>query len=89
MSVKGRKQFLEVVAENQLVVRYVKLLRMPLFLTVLDDELKKYDDSVWEKESSVKETALEAMPVNLQLFSFPQEEIDSVVEQCVTEFMKK
>ena len=47
MSVKGRKQFLEAVAEDQLVVQYVKLFRLPLFLTVLDDELKKYDDAVW------------------------------------------
>ena len=41
MSDKGRKQFLEAVAENQQVVQYVKLFRMPLFLTVLDDELER------------------------------------------------
>ena len=41
MSGKGRKQFLEAVAENQSIISYVKLFRMPLFLTVLDEELKK------------------------------------------------
>lgn len=89
MSVKGRKQFLEAVAENQQVVQYVKLFRMPLFLTVLDDELKKYDDSLWEKESTARETAFQVMPATLRQFSFPQEEIDQVIDQCVTDFMKK
>ena len=87
MSVKGRKAFLEVVAANQLVIQYVKLFRMPLFLTVLDDELKKTDDSVWENESAVREAAFRVMPVTLQQFSVPQEEIDQVIDQCVTEFM--
>ena len=87
MSVKGRKEFLEVVAANQLVIQYVKLFRMPLFLTVLDDELKKTDDSVWENESAVREAAFRVMPVTLQQFSVPQEEIDQVIDQCVTEFM--
>lgn len=87
MNVKGRKEFLEVVAANQLVIQYVKLFRMPLFLTVLDDELKKTDDSVWENEIAVREAAFRVMPVTLQQFSVPQEEIDQVIDQCVTEFM--
>ena len=87
MSVKGRKQFLETVTANQLVVQYVKLFRMPLFLTVLDEELKKSEDSVWENERTVRETAFQVMPVTLQQFSVPQEEIDQVIDQCVTEFM--
>ena len=87
MNVKGRKEFLEAVAANQLVIQYVKLFRMPLFLTVLDDELKKTDDSVWENESAVREAAFRVMPVTLQQFSVPQEEIDQVIDQCVTEFM--
>ena len=86
---KGRKQFLEPVSGNQTVIQYVKLFRMPLFLTVLDDELKKYDDSVWEEENSVRETAFKALPVTLYQFSFPKEEIDKVIEQCVTEFVQK
>ena len=89
MSVQGRKQFLEAVAENPSVVRYVKLFRMPLFLTVLDDELKKYGDSVWEKESEARETAFSAMPDTLYQFSFPREEIDKVIDQCVTEYVNK
>ena len=89
MSVKGRKQFLEAVAENQAVVRYVKLFRMPLFLSVLDEDLKKYDDSVWEEEASVRETAFQVMPVTLLQFSVPQEETDSVIAQCVDGFLNK
>ena len=89
MSVKGRSRFLEVVAENQLVIQYVKLFRMPLFLTVLDDELKKFDDSVWEEESTARETAFKAMPDTLVQFSFPREEIDKVIDQCVAEFAGK
>lgn len=89
MSVKGKKQFLEVVAEDQTVIEYVKLFRMPLFLTVLDDELKKYDDSVWHTESTAREAAFKAMPVTLEQFGFPQKEIDSVIDRCVTEFIKK
>ena len=86
---KGRKQFLEAVAENQQVVQYVKLFRMPLFLTVLDDELKKLDDSVWGEESAVREAAFSAMPVTLQQFGFPKEETGSVISQCVAAFMEK
>ena len=89
MSVKGRKQFLETVAGNPLVARYVKLFRMPLFLTVLDDELKKNDDSVWESESTIRETASRVMPVTLQQFSIPQEEISNVIDQCVKEYLQK
>ncbi len=89
MSVKGKKQFLEAVAENQSVLKYVKLFRMPLFLTVLDDEFKKFEDSVWETESAVREAAFNVMPITLHQFSFPQEEIDNVIDQCVTEFLKR
>ncbi len=89
MSMKGRKQFLEVVAENRTVVQYVKLFRMPLFLTVMDDELKTYDDSVWEKESTAREAAFKAMPITLKQFGFPEDEIDSVIDRCVTDFMAK
>ena len=89
MNGKGRKQFLEAVSGNQLVVQHVKLFRMPLFLTVLDDELKKYDHTAWETESAVKETARKVMPDTLLQFSFPQTEIDSVIDQCVAEFMKE
>ena len=89
MSDQRRKQFLEAVSENPSVVKYVKLFRMPLFLTVMDDELKKYDDSVWENESTARETAFEVMPFTLQQFGFPQEEIGGVIDQCVTAFVKK
>ena len=86
---KGRKQFLEAVAENQLVVQYVKLFRMPLFLTVLDDEFKKCDDCAWENESVVRETVAKVMPATLQQFSVPPEEIDKVIDQCVTGFLNQ
>ena len=89
MNVKGRKEFLEAVAANQLVIQYVKLFRMPLFLTVLDDELKKTDDSVWENEITVREAAFRVMPVTLQQFSVPQEEIDQVIGQCVADFLNQ
>ena len=77
------------IRRGKLVVQYVKLFRMPLFLTVLDDELKKYDDSVWENESIVKETAFKVMPVTLHQFSFPKEEIDKTIDQCVTGFFRR
>lgn len=89
MSVKGRKEFLEAVSGNPLVVQYVKLFRVPLFLTVLDEELKKEDDSVWETEETVRATAFRALPATLRQFSFPPEEIDRVIEQCVAEFTQK
>lgn len=89
MSAKGRKQFLEAVAENQSIIRYVKLFRMPLFLTVLDEEFKKTDDSVWQQERTVRETAFDIMPITLQQFSIPREEIETIIEQCITEFGNK
>ena len=85
---KGRQQFLEAVAKNRLVIQHVKLFRMPLFLTVLDDEFKKCDDCAWENESTVRETAFRIMPATLQQFSIPREEIDTVIGQCVEEFEK-
>ena len=85
---KGRKEFLEAVAENPQMIQYVKLFRMPLFLTMLDEELKKYDDAVWSEESSVKETALTVMRSPMQQFGFPQEETDKVIGECVAAFMK-
>ena len=89
MSVKGRKQFLEVLAGNQAVIQYVKLFRMPLFLSMLDDEFKNYDDAVWEKESTVRETALKVMPLTLQQFGVPQEETEGVIDRCVAAFLEK
>ena len=89
MSAKGRKEFLEAVSGNPLVIQYVKLFRVPLFLTVLDEELKKYDESVWENETTVREIAFNALPATLQQFSFPQEEIDQVIDQCVADFALK
>lgn len=83
------KRFLETVAGNPLVIQYVKLFRIPLFLTVLEGELKKYDESVWEKESSARETAHKILPVTLTQFGVPQEEVDQVIDQCVTEFLNK
>lgn len=89
MSAKGRQQFLEAVAENETVIQYVKLFRMPLFLTVLDDEFKKCDDSVWNEENSVRETALKVMPFTLHQFSVPQEETEKVIGECMAEYLKK
>ena len=85
----GRSLFLDVVSGNPEIVRYVQLFRMPLFLTVLDEELKKYDESVWENETTVREMAFKALPATLQQFSFPQEEIDQVIDQCVADFALK
>ena len=85
---KGRKEFLEAVAENPQVIRYVKLFRMPLFLTMLDEEFKKYDDAVWNAESTVQETALKVMRAPMQQCGFPQEETDPVIGECVAAFMK-
>lgn len=85
---KGRKEFLEAVAENPQMIQYVKLFRMPLFLTMLDEELKKYDDAVWNDESAVKETAFKVMRSPMQQFGCPQEETDKVIGECVATFMK-
>ena len=68
---------------------FLVLFRMPLFLSVLDEDLKKYDDTVWEEEASVRETAFQVMPVTLLQFSVPQEETDSVIAQCVDGFLNK
>ena len=73
---KGRKEFLEAVAENPQMIQYVKLFRMPLFLTMLDEE------------SAVKETALKVMRSPMKQFGFPQEETDKVIGECVAAFMK-
>ncbi len=89
MSVKGRQQFLEAVTADPSVVRYVKLFRMPLFLTVLDEDLKKYGDDVWAEEGSVRKTAFEVLPVTLLQFGFPKDEIDGAIERCVTAFLEK
>ena len=88
MGVEKRKQFMETVTGNELVVKYVKLFRMPLFLTVLDEEFGKMDDSVWDKEETAQEAAFKVMPGTLRQFSFPQEEIDQVIGQCVKEYVK-
>ena len=48
----GRSVFLDAVSGNETVGRYVQLFRMPLFLTVLDEEFKQYDDAAWETAES-------------------------------------
>lgn len=87
MNTEKRKQFLEAVTRNQQIILHVKLFRMPLFLTVLDEELQKYDDSVWDQESTARETAFKVMPGTLHQFGIPQEEIDRVIDQCLAEFL--
>jgi len=85
----GRSIFLDAVSENQAIVQYVQLFRMPLFLTVLDEEFKKYDDSVWENDDSVKETVRKVMPGTLSQFGIPGEKTDLVIDQCLSEYVTK
>ena len=81
--------FLETVSGNQVIVQYVQLFRMPLFLTVLDDEFKKYDDAIWENGDRVKETVRKVMPGTLNQFGIPAEKTDQVIDQCLCEFATK
>ena len=85
----GRSVFLDAVSGNETVGRYVQLFRMPLFLTVLDEEFKQYDDAAWETAESVKETAGKVMQATLAQFGIPKEEIDGVIDQCVAAFEEK
>ena len=85
----GRSKFLDAVSENQLIIQYVQLFRMPLFLTVLDEEFKKYGDTVWDNDGSVKELVRNVMPGTLSQFGIPGEQTDQVIDQCLCEFAKK
>ena len=85
----GRSVFLDAVSGNETVGRYVQLFRMPLFLTMLDEEFKQYDDAAWETADAAKETAGKVMPATLAQFGVPQEEIDRVIGQCLDAFAAK
>lgn len=81
--------FLDAVSENQMIVQYVQLFRMPLFLTMLDEEFGKYDDTAWENENTVGEIARKVMPFTLSQFGIPIGETESVIDQCLDGFAKK
>ena len=89
MGLSGRSIFLDAVAENPAVTKYVQLFRMPLFLTMLDEELKQYGDAAWETAEAAKETAGKVMPATLAQFGVPKEEIDQVIGQCLDAFASK
>lgn len=89
MGMSGRSIFLDTVAENPAVTKYVQLFRMPLFLTMLDEELKQYGDEAWETAEAAKETAGKVMPATLAQFGVPKEEIDQVIGQCLDAFAAK
>ena len=89
MSVNGKSLFLNVISENPVVARYVQLIRMPLFLTVLDEEFSKLDGADWETESGIRETVFRIMPDTLSQFGVPAAEADKVIEQCLAELAKK
>ena len=85
----GRSVFLDAVSGNETVGRYVQLFRMPLFLTMLDEELKQYGDAAWETAEAAKETAGKVMPATLAQFGVPKEEIDRVIDRCLAAFAAK
>ena len=89
MGMSGRSIFLDAVAENPAVTKYVQLFRMPLFLTMLDEEFRQYDDAAWETAEAAKETAGKVMPATLAQFGVPKEEIDRVIGQCLDAFAAK
>ena len=89
MGMSGRSIFLDAVAENPAVTKYVQLFRMPLFLTMLDEELKQYGDEAWKTAEAAKETAGKVMPATLAQFGVPKEEIDQVIGQCLDAFAAK
>ena len=89
MGMSGRSIFLDAVAENPTVTKYVQLFRMPLFLTMLDEEFRQYGDEAWEMAEAAKETAGKVMPATLAQFGVPQEEIDQVIGQCLDAFAAK
>lgn len=84
----GRSVFLDTVAGNPQITQGVQLFRMPLLLTVLDEEFKKYGDEVWNNEDSVRDTARKVMPGTLSQFGFSGEEADRVTDLCVDDFIK-
>ena len=64
MGMSGRSIFLDAVAENPAVTKYVQLFRMPLFLTMLDEELKQYGDAAWETaEPTASSPSIKVMSV--------------------------
>ena len=85
----GRSLFLDAVAENPTVVKYVQLFRMPLFLTMLDGEFKQYGDAVWEAADTAKEAAGKVMPATLAQFGVPEGEIGQVIDCCLEAFAAK
>ena len=85
----GRSLFLDAVAENPTVVKYVQLFRMPLFLTMLDEEFKKFGDAAWEAADTAKETAGKVMPATLAQFGVPEGEIGQVIDCCLEAFAAK
>ena len=85
----GKSLFLDAVAENPAVAKYVQLFRMPLFLTMLDEEFKKYGDAAWETADAAKEAAGKVMPATLAQFGVPEEEIGRVIGQCLDAFAAK
>ena len=85
----GRSKFLDAVSGNQVIVQYVQLFRMPLFLTMLDEEFKQYDDADWENDQTSGEIARKVMPGTLVQFGIPEEETEQVISQCLVEFAKK
>ena len=89
MGMSGRSIFLDAVAENPAVTKYVQLFRMPLFLTMLDEEFRQYDDAAWETAESAKEAVGQIMPATLAQCGVPQEEIDRVIGQCLDAFAAK
>jgi len=89
MSMSGKSMFLDVVSGDRQVVQYVQLFRMPLFLTVLDEEFRKCDESVWENGDTVREAARKVMPDTLVQFGCPREETDGVIDRCAAEYAKK
>ena len=89
MGMSGRSIFLDAVAENPAVTKYVQLFRMPLFLTMLDEEFRQYSDEAWETAEAAKDTAGKVMPATLAQFGVPQEEIDQVIGQCLDAFAAK
>ena len=85
----GRSMFLDAVSGNQMVVQYVQLFRMPLFLTMLDQEFQRYDDADWANDITAGEIARKVMPGTLIQFGIPAEETEQVISQCLAEFAKK
>ena len=85
----GRSLFLDAVSGNQVIVQYVQLFRMPLFLTMLDEEFKGYDDTVWENSDRTEEIIRKVMLGTLSEFGIPGEMTDQVIAQCLDTFSTK